>query len=106
MWRLRLAQQSCYESVFFWSRIVAVAISNPSCSHARMFEAMKETATKLGLVLHPTDPGMFDVFSTVSLSGTHDGVKIVIERLAKLTLFSTHALIAAPMPTKFAITHE
>ncbi len=71
-----------------------------------MFEAMRQAGEALGLELHPADPGYFDVYSTVSLTGTYDGVEIVLERQAATYQFSTRALVGAKLPVTFALTRE
>lgn len=70
------------------------------------YEAMREMALERAWRLDPEEPGVLNLYSTVSLIGAVEGVPIRLERIAALQLFTTIAMIDPPLAPTFAITNE
>lgn len=71
-----------------------------------MFNAMHELATQLGMTLHPSDPGYFDIYSTVTVTGEYKGFHVIFERQAALYTFHTRVAFDPGLPIKFSLTRE
>ena len=70
------------------------------------FDAMRALGEARGWKLDPPNPGILNLYSSVSLSGVESGVPIRLERVAGAELFTTLAALDPPLPVQFAITHE
>jgi hypothetical protein len=70
------------------------------------FEAMRAAASHLGWQLVPPDPGLFDMYSMVSIHGSEDGIPVRLDRCASAYQFTTNAFVNPPVPFDFIITAE
>jgi hypothetical protein len=71
-----------------------------------MFNAMKELAAELGMTLHPSDPGYFDIYSTVTVTGDFKGHLVIFERQAALYTVHTRVVLSPSLPLKVTLERE
>lgn len=71
-----------------------------------MYEGMQALAHTGQWVLTPPNPGVFDLYSTVTLSANVSGTAVRLERVGGFQMFTTRAALEPALPFHFAVTIE
>ena len=71
-----------------------------------LYAGMRELAETGRWRLEPADPGLGQLYSTVSLNGADGDVPVCLERIGGAQTFITRASLHPPLAFHFAITHE
>lgn len=71
-----------------------------------MFDGMRDAAKSKGWALNPANPGMMDVYGSVTLTGEEEDVLVRLERLAAIHQFSTTAYLRPALPFSLSLRFE